>query len=142
MSENKTHFGFKQVDTDKKESLVAEVFSSVASKYDIMNDVMSFGIHRIWKKIAMAHTGLKKGMHALDIAGGTGDLTIQMAKQVGATGEVIISDIGGNDERTGFLYDSERVERLGYAFSAKRVGLQGQGQNRVGLVRIHPAPDR
>ena len=93
MSGNKTHFGFKQVDADKKESLVAEVFSSVAGKYDIMNDVMSFGIHRIWKKIAMAHTGLKKGMHALDIAGGTGDLTIQMSKQVGATGEVIISDI-------------------------------------------------
>lgn len=93
MSENKTHFGFKQVDADKKENLVAEVFSSVAGKYDIMNDVMSFGVHRIWKKIAMAHTGLKKGMHALDIAGGTGDLTIQMSKQVGATGEVIISDI-------------------------------------------------
>ena len=93
MSGNKTHFGFKQVDADKKEGLVAEVFSSVAGKYDIMNDVMSFGIHRIWKKIAMAHTGLKKGMHALDIAGGTGDLTIQMSKQVGATGEVIISDI-------------------------------------------------
>ena len=93
MSGNKTHFGFKQVDADKKESLVAEVFSSVASKYDIMNDVMSFGVHRIWKKIAMAHSGLKKGMHALDIAGGTGDLTIQMSKQVGATGQVIISDI-------------------------------------------------
>ena len=93
MSENKTHFGFKQVDAEKKEGLVAEVFSSVASKYDIMNDVMSFGVHRIWKKIAMAHTGLKKGMHALDIAGGTGDLTIQMSKQVGASGEVIISDI-------------------------------------------------
>ena len=93
MSGNKTHFGFKQVDEEKKEGLVAEVFSSVASKYDIMNDVMSFGVHRIWKKIAMAHTGLKKGMHALDIAGGTGDLTIQMSKQVGATGEVIISDI-------------------------------------------------
>jgi demethylmenaquinone methyltransferase/2-methoxy-6-polyprenyl-1,4-benzoquinol methylase len=93
MAGNKTHFGFKQVDADKKASMVAEVFSSVASKYDIMNDVMSFGIHRIWKKIAMAHTGLKKGMHALDIAGGTGDLTIQMSKQVGATGEVVISDI-------------------------------------------------
>ncbi len=93
MSGNKTHFGFKQVDADKKEGLVAEVFSSVAGKYDIMNDVMSFGIHRIWKKIAMEHTGLKKGMHALDIAGGTGDLTIQMSKQVGATGEVIMSDI-------------------------------------------------
>jgi len=93
MAGNKTHFGFKQVDADKKAGLVAEVFSSVAGKYDIMNDVMSFGIHRIWKKIAMAHTGLKKGMRALDIAGGTGDLTIQMSKQVGATGEVIISDI-------------------------------------------------
>ena len=93
MSDNKTHFGFKQVDAEKKEGLVAEVFSSVASKYDIMNDVMSFGVHRIWKKIAMGHTGLKKGMRALDIAGGTGDLTIQMSKQVGATGEVIISDI-------------------------------------------------
>ncbi len=93
MSGNKTHFGFKQVDADKKENLVAEVFSSVAGKYDVMNDVMSFGVHRLWKKIAMAHTGLKKGMHALDVAGGTGDLTIYMSKQVGATGEVIISDI-------------------------------------------------
>jgi demethylmenaquinone methyltransferase/2-methoxy-6-polyprenyl-1,4-benzoquinol methylase len=93
MTGKKTHFGFKQVDADKKAGLVAEVFSSVASKYDIMNDVMSFGVHRIWKKIAMAHTGLKKGMHALDVAGGTGDLTIYMSKQVGPTGEVIISDI-------------------------------------------------
>ena len=93
MSDNKTHFGYKQVDADKKAGLVAEVFSSVADKYDVMNDVMSFGVHRLWKKIAMGHTGLKKGQRALDVAGGTGDLTVYMSNQVGPTGEVIISDI-------------------------------------------------
>lgn len=90
---DKTHFGYKTVDVDQKESLVGGVFDSVASKYDLMNDVMSFGIHRIWKKIAMMHTGLKKGRRALDVAGGTGDLTIEMSKQVGADGEVVIADI-------------------------------------------------
>ena len=90
---NKTHFGYKTVDADQKEDLVAGVFDSVARKYDLMNDVMSLGIHRIWKKIAMMHTGLKKGQRALDVAGGTGDLTIEMSKQVGANGEVVISDI-------------------------------------------------
>ncbi|MGB5398291.1 MAG: bifunctional demethylmenaquinone methyltransferase/2-methoxy-6-polyprenyl-1,4-benzoquinol methylase UbiE, partial [Gammaproteobacteria bacterium] len=90
---NKTHFGYKQVDSDKKAGLVAEVFSSVASKYDVMNDVMSFGIHRIWKKIAMSHTGLKTGQRALDVAGGTGDLTMYLSQQVGDSGEVVISDI-------------------------------------------------
>jgi demethylmenaquinone methyltransferase/2-methoxy-6-polyprenyl-1,4-benzoquinol methylase len=90
---DKTHFGYKTVDADQKENLVAGVFDSVASKYDLMNDVMSLGIHRIWKKIAMMHTGLKKGQRALDVAGGTGDLTIEMSKQVGADGEVVISDI-------------------------------------------------
>lgn len=93
MADNKTHFGFRQVDADKKAGLVADVFSSVANKYDLMNDVMSFGIHRLWKKIAMGHTGLKKGQRALDVAGGTGDLTVYMSKQVGPTGEVIICDI-------------------------------------------------
>jgi demethylmenaquinone methyltransferase/2-methoxy-6-polyprenyl-1,4-benzoquinol methylase len=93
MSAKKTHFGYSQVDEDKKESLVAGVFNSVAGKYDVMNDVMSFGIHRIWKKIALQHTGLKKGMRALDVAGGTGDLSIEMSKQVGPTGEVVMSDI-------------------------------------------------
>ena len=90
---DKTHFGYKRVDADKKESLVAGVFDSVATKYDLMNDVMSLGIHRIWKKITLAHTGLKKGQRALDVAGGTGDLTIEMSKQVGPDGEVVLSDI-------------------------------------------------
>ncbi len=93
MKKNETHFGYKTVDEKEKESLVAGVFDSVASKYDIMNDVMSFGVHRIWKKITMQHTGLKAGDRALDVAGGTGDLTMEMSRQVGPTGEVIISDI-------------------------------------------------
>lgn len=93
MTKKETHFGYKTVDEDLKETLVAGVFDSVASKYDIMNDVMSFGIHRIWKKIAMTHTGLKPGNTALDVAGGTGDLTMQMADQVGPSGKIIISDI-------------------------------------------------
>jgi demethylmenaquinone methyltransferase/2-methoxy-6-polyprenyl-1,4-benzoquinol methylase len=93
MQKDKTHFGFKQVDSDEKAGLVSDVFSSVASKYDVMNDVMSFGVHRLWKKIAMGHTGLKKGQRALDVAGGTGDLTVYLSKQVGSTGEVVISDI-------------------------------------------------
>jgi len=93
MSKKQTHFGYQTVDENVKESLVASVFDSVASKYDIMNDVMSFGIHRIWKKIAMQHTGLKPGDSALDVAGGTGDLTMQMSRQVGPNGKIIISDI-------------------------------------------------
>ena len=93
MSPRKTHFGYTQVDEEKKEGLVAGVFDSVAGKYDVMNDVMSFGIHRIWKKITLQHTGLKKGMRALDVAGGTGDLSMEMSKQVGPTGEVVMSDI-------------------------------------------------
>ena len=93
MKKGKTHFGFKEVDENKKESLVAGVFSSVASKYDVMNDVMSFGVHRIWKKIALEQTGLKKGQWALDVAGGTGDLTYYMSKQVGPSGKIVLSDI-------------------------------------------------
>ncbi len=93
MKKAQTHFGYRTVDEDEKASLVAGVFDSVASKYDIMNDVMSFGIHRIWKKIALQHTGLKAGDRALDVAGGTGDLTMAMSRQVGAGGEVVISDI-------------------------------------------------
>lgn len=96
MQKSKTHFGFKQVDSEKKAGMVADVFSSVAGNYDVMNDVMSFGIHRLWKKIAMSSTGLKKGQRALDVAGGTGDLTRYLSKQVGPTGEVIISDINAD----------------------------------------------
>lgn len=93
MSEDKTHFGFEQVDVGDKVKRVAGVFHSVADKYDLMNDVMSMGIHRLWKRFTLAQTGLKAGMRALDLAGGTGDLALRMSRMVGPAGEVVLSDI-------------------------------------------------
>jgi demethylmenaquinone methyltransferase/2-methoxy-6-polyprenyl-1,4-benzoquinol methylase len=86
-------FGYKQVDRDEKQGLVANVFNSVAKKYDVMNDVMSFGIHRLWKRYTIDCSGVRKGMKVLDIAGGTGDLTAQFSRRVGPTGEVVLADI-------------------------------------------------
>ncbi len=91
--DDKTHFGFKTVDTNKKQSLVANVFNSVAQKYDIMNDVMSMGIHRVWKFITVEMSGVRPGHRVLDLAGGTGDLTAKFSKLVGENGEVVLSDI-------------------------------------------------
>ncbi len=95
-SNEETHFGFEQVKTEEKAGKVAEVFHSVADKYDIMNDVMSFGVHRLWKRFTLAQTGLKNGQRALDLAGGTGDLALKMSRMVGASGEVVLSDINGS----------------------------------------------
>ncbi|MFC0445589.1 bifunctional demethylmenaquinone methyltransferase/2-methoxy-6-polyprenyl-1,4-benzoquinol methylase UbiE [Pseudidiomarina halophila] len=86
-------FGYKQVAKDEKQGLVANVFNSVAQKYDIMNDVMSFGIHRIWKRYTIDCSGVRAGMKVLDIAGGTGDLTAQFSRRVGPKGEVVLADI-------------------------------------------------
>ncbi|BBB23367.1 ubiquinone/menaquinone biosynthesis methyltransferase UbiE [Abyssogena phaseoliformis symbiont OG214] len=91
--ENTTHFGFKQVATNDKQSLVRDVFNSVASKYDLMNDVLSFGAHRLWKRYTIASSNVKAGDKVLDIAGGTGDLAIEFRKKVGDNGQVILSDI-------------------------------------------------
>jgi demethylmenaquinone methyltransferase/2-methoxy-6-polyprenyl-1,4-benzoquinol methylase len=88
-----THFGYRRVATDDKVKLVRGVFDSVASKYDLMNDLMSLGIHRLWKRITLARTGLRPGMRALDLAGGTGDLSSGMLQQVGSNGLVVLSDI-------------------------------------------------
>ena len=96
MKESKSEtidFGYKQVARDDKQGLVANVFNSVAKKYDIMNDVMSFGIHRLWKRYTIDCAGARKGMKVLDIAGGTGDLTAQFSRRVGPTGEVVLADI-------------------------------------------------
>ncbi|RLA08530.1 MAG: bifunctional demethylmenaquinone methyltransferase/2-methoxy-6-polyprenyl-1,4-benzoquinol methylase UbiE [Gammaproteobacteria bacterium] len=89
----KTHFGYKNVESSDKENLVRDVFDSVASKYDVMNDLMSFGIHRLWKSFALKQSCTKLGDKVLDVAGGTGDLAIGFTKRVGETGEVILSDI-------------------------------------------------
>lgn len=96
MSDNKTHFGFEQVPVNEKVERVAGVFHSVAEKYDVMNDVMSFGIHRLWKRFTLSQTGLKAGQRVLDLAGGTGDLAMRMSRMVGASGEVVLSDINAS----------------------------------------------
>ncbi|WP_435931153.1 bifunctional demethylmenaquinone methyltransferase/2-methoxy-6-polyprenyl-1,4-benzoquinol methylase UbiE [Moraxella bovoculi] len=88
-----THFGYQTVDAREKQSKVAEVFTSVASKYDIMNDLMSFGIHRLWKRYAISLTGVRSGQRVLDIAGGTGDLAKVFSREVGRSGRVVLSDI-------------------------------------------------
>ncbi len=91
--ENTTHFGFEQVKVEDKANRVAGVFHSVAAKYDVMNDLMSGGIHRIWKRFTIELSGVRKGNTVLDIAGGTGDLTRKFSALVGKEGRVILSDI-------------------------------------------------
>ena len=88
-----THFGFETVDEQDKARRVRGVFDSVASKYDVMNDLMSGGLHRIWKQYTVMVANLKEGQRALDIAGGTGDLSLAFAKKVGKTGQVVHTDI-------------------------------------------------
>lgn len=88
-----THFGFKTVPEEDKEQHVAGVFHSVANHYDVMNDLMSFGLHRLWKKFAIEQSGVKAGNRVLDIAGGTADLSSAFAKRVGSSGEVWLTDI-------------------------------------------------
>ncbi|MHB8919901.1 MAG: bifunctional demethylmenaquinone methyltransferase/2-methoxy-6-polyprenyl-1,4-benzoquinol methylase UbiE [Halothiobacillus sp.] len=88
-----THFGYRQVPIEEKAKLVGQVFDSVANRYDVMNDAMSLGIHRLWKRVALEHTGLRRGMKALDLASGTGDLALKMAGLVGGKGLVVLSDI-------------------------------------------------
>lgn len=121
MSESKkndsTHFGFETVNTEDKVKRVGEVFHSVARKYNVMNDVMSFGMHRLWKRFAIQHTGLKPGDIALDLAGGTGDLTKLLAKQVGNTGRVILSDINASmlNEGRDRLTDENIIENVSFS---------------------------
>ena len=95
MSENKNtiDFGYQEVPVNEKATKVAEVFHSVASRYDLMNDLMSFGIHRIWKFITLQLSAVREGDTVLDIAGGTGDMTKRFSRLVGEKGQVILADI-------------------------------------------------
>jgi demethylmenaquinone methyltransferase / 2-methoxy-6-polyprenyl-1,4-benzoquinol methylase len=88
-----THFGFREVPVSAKAGLVGRVFESVASRYDIMNDAMSLGVHRLWKRFAIGQASVRAGQKVLDVAGGTGDLAAQFAPLVGPTGLVTIADI-------------------------------------------------
>ena len=90
---DQTHFGFTQVPVAEKQKRVAGVFTSVASKYDVMNDLMSLGIHRLWKRFVIDLAGVRAGEKVLDVAGGTGDLAAEFAKAVGPKGLTVLSDI-------------------------------------------------
>ena len=94
MSE-RTHFGFEEVTPDDKARRVRGVFDSVASRYDVMNDLMSAGLHRLWKRFAVNATRVRAGMRVLDLAGGTGDLVRLFADRVGPAGQVVLTDING-----------------------------------------------
>ncbi len=96
-----THFGFQQVDERDKARRVRGVFDSVASRYDVMNDLMSMGLHRAWKAFTVMVADIKPGHQVLDIAGGTGDLAMAFAKKVGPTGRVVHTDINEAMLRTG-----------------------------------------
>lgn len=101
VSKDKTHFGYQTVDSAEKAGMVGQVFDSVAGKYDVMNDLMSFGIHRIWKRIAIAESGVRKGHCVLDLAGGTGDLACRFSRRVGSSGTVVLADINAPMLMTG-----------------------------------------
>ena len=96
MSERVTHFGFSEIDPAEKAGRVGEVFSSVASRYDLMNDLMSFGSHRLWKDLALARSGVREGHRVLDVAAGSGDMTMRFARQVGPSGQVVMTDINAS----------------------------------------------
>ena len=120
MSEKETtHFGYQQVPVDEKVGRVRQVFDSVASRYDLMNDLMSLGVHRIWKRQTVALAGVRRGQQVLDLASGTGDLPERFAGIVGADGAVVMSDINaamltqGRDR----LIDKGRVGNLHFALA-------------------------
>jgi len=101
MSDKTTHFGFQKVPVEEKAQRVRSVFDSVATDYDLMNDVMSLGIHRLWKRLAISMANIRPGQQVLDLAGGTGDLVLMIAPRVGPQGRVVLSDINNAMIRTG-----------------------------------------
>jgi demethylmenaquinone methyltransferase/2-methoxy-6-polyprenyl-1,4-benzoquinol methylase len=119
MSEEKTHFGYQSISTTQKTERVSEVFQSVAPHYDIMNDLMSFGLHRIWKRIAVARCMLRPNDSILDLAGGTGDLTQLFAKQLGKNGKIVLTDINEAMVTKGRqkLIDSGIVQPVSFALA-------------------------
>lgn len=111
-----TDFGYQQVDSDAKAGMVAQVFHSVAGKYDLMNDLMSAGIHRLWKRFTIEVSGVRKGQRVLDIAGGTGDLAAKFSQIVAADGMVVLADINESMLRVGRdrLMDQGLCENLDF----------------------------
>ncbi|OAN19153.1 bifunctional demethylmenaquinone methyltransferase/2-methoxy-6-polyprenyl-1,4-benzoquinol methylase [Photobacterium jeanii] len=115
-TQDTTHFGFRTVAKEDKANMVAEVFHSVAAKYDIMNDLMSMGIHRVWKRFTIDCSGVRRGQRVLDLGGGTGDLTAKFSRIVGEDGQVILADINNSMLKVGRskLRDNGIVGNVGY----------------------------
>lgn len=115
--ERTTHFGYETVKAEEKADRVADVFHSVAAKYDLMNDLMSGGIHRLWKKFTLELSGVRNGNCVLDIAGGTGDLSAKFARLVGTEGKVVLADINDSMLKVGRdkLTDKGIVGNVQYA---------------------------
>jgi demethylmenaquinone methyltransferase/2-methoxy-6-polyprenyl-1,4-benzoquinol methylase len=121
-SDNQTHFGYQNVESNKKEQLVANVFHSVAAKYDIMNDVMSFGVHRLWKRFTIDAANVRPGNKILDLAGGTGDLTRKFSELVGDQGQVVLADINDSMIKVG----REKLHNLGAVGNIEYVQANAQ----------------
>jgi demethylmenaquinone methyltransferase/2-methoxy-6-polyprenyl-1,4-benzoquinol methylase len=121
-TDNTTHFGYKDVPTEEKQAMVADVFHSVAAKYDVMNDLMSFGVHRLWKRFTIDMSGVRPGNKVLDLAGGTGDLTKKFSKIVGPSGKVVLADINSSMLEVG----RERLTNQGYVGNIEYVQANAQ----------------
>jgi demethylmenaquinone methyltransferase/2-methoxy-6-polyprenyl-1,4-benzoquinol methylase len=121
-TDNTTHFGYKDVPTEEKQAMVADVFHSVAAKYDVMNDLMSFGVHRLWKRFTIDMSGVRPGNKVLDLAGGTGDLTKKFSKLVGPSGKVVLADINSSMLEVG----RERLTNQGYVGNIEYVQANAQ----------------
>jgi len=135
-SNDTTDFGYEQVKTAEKASKVADVFHSVAAKYDIMNDLMSFGVHRIWKRFAIDCSGVRPGQKVLDLAGGTGDLTAKFSRIVGEKGQVILADINDSMLKVG----RDKLRDLGVVSNVEYVQANAQAlpfpENTFDLITI------
>ena len=121
-TENTTHFGYKDVPKEEKQAMVADVFHSVAAKYDVMNDLMSFGVHRLWKRFTIDMSSVRPGNKVLDLAGGTGDLTKKFSKIVGPQGKVVLADINSSMLEVG----RERLTNQGYVGNIEYVQANAQ----------------
>ncbi|MGB0937791.1 MAG: bifunctional demethylmenaquinone methyltransferase/2-methoxy-6-polyprenyl-1,4-benzoquinol methylase UbiE [Colwellia sp.] len=115
-TDNTTHFGYKTIEKEDKVSMVAGVFHSVAKQYDVMNDLMSFGVHRLWKRFTIDASGVRPGNKVLDLAGGTGDLTAKFSQLVGKNGQVVLADINSSMLNVGRdkLRDKGLVQNIEY----------------------------
>ncbi len=111
-----THFGFREVPTGEKQKLVGQVFSSVAGNYDLMNDLMSLGVHRVWKRYFVSTCQVKRGDRVLDLAGGTGDIAALLKDRVGDAGELVLGDINGAMLRVGRDRMTDRGNVRGFEY--------------------------